>query len=148
MFFFSTENKGEGLKVEDPRIESRTTSSLTVVWGVPEDSDQDVIAYRVALKAAKEEDNPGEGDNADDTGTDEMAVDKEGGDDVAMETEEDASCLLQEIKVDGSVTRATFSELDSGKTYLIEIYTVCEIRESDATTIKGKTSEYVICIPL
>ena len=58
------------------------------------------------------------------------------------EDEADEPSLLQEITVDGpDVTRATFNELESATSYVVEIFTICGDKESDGVTVAVDTSK-------
>lgn len=108
--------------VSDLRADA-SQSSIGLTWVKPEDCP--VTGYKIKYALKKEEQsNKEEDEDTEETGKD------AGGD------EEEKSEMLIE---DGDVTSATITELQSGKDYMIEVYSLDGERSSEPVNITVKT---------
>ena len=113
------------------KVDEVTDSSITISWSKPED-DCCINAYRVTCtdKGADTEDVMSKGDTG-----------GEKGKEVRGQGDEEVRSPQEILIDDGDVTSTTFSELDPGRVYALEVFTVSGDKESEETTLEVETSK-------
>ncbi len=115
--------------VPDAKVDRTTETAITISWNKPDDTEN-VSAYRVICTVQENQEGNTEKENGDQPT--EASGSKESADE-ALEMD------IDEL----DVTTATFSGLHPGSSYVLDIFSVHEKKQSKAVSLEASTSKFL-----